>query len=78
MAKLCTSVPSCFSQDSAKRERDICAMTTTSMVDKGNRQCLHHAGVLVETGACLELGLLMAKLLLDIYSKIPSSDNAVQ
>lgn len=53
-------------------------MTTTSMIDKGNRQCLHHADTLVETGACLELGLLMAKLLLDIYSKIPSSDNAVQ
>lgn len=60
------------------REKDVCAMATTSMADKENRQCLYHAGALVKTGACFELGLLMVKLLFDIYSKIPSSDNAVQ
>jgi hypothetical protein len=36
--ELCTSVTSCFSQDSAKREIAICVMATISMVDKGNRE----------------------------------------
>lgn len=67
--ELRTSVTSCFSQDSAKRDTAICAMVTISMVDKGNRQSLYHDGALVETGACLESGLLMAKLWFDIYSK---------
>lgn len=42
-------------------------MVAISMLDKGNRQSLYYDEALVETGACLELGLLMAKLLFDIY-----------